>query len=588
MGIVDLVSRYVDLKKQGRNFKGLCPFHSEKTPSFVVSPEKGLAYCFGCNQGGDIFSFLQLVESVDFVETVKRLADMVGVTLPENKAAFKVDVKQKDEKEKIAWLNQFAVDHYAKNLFLGKYNNVLEYVRDRGLTDELIMKFRLGYAPQERADLLNDLPEKVLAYPKVLEESGLFSFKVGGSEMYDRFRHRLMIPISDDRGRVVAFGGRVMDPNDQPKYLNSPETVLYNKSKTLYGLDLAKDSIRKHKSVIVVEGYFDVMAFHAVGHENVVATCGTALTEGQLRLISRFAETVCFAFDNDNAGRAALIRGVEVALPFELNLRVLDFEGKDAADMLLEDRDKLSLLAKNQGISFLDWIIDYESKQVPLMDKRLDPEYLKYFIDTYLKLVVGVGSSVLKDVYIRKFAQFLGTDPRIIYDELRQIIESRRVTHEKKVVKEPLNEAKDFVFSLSSEDLFWGYLFIEPSLFAEIWQQFLDLGPFLRIKQVYKAIIDFYNSDRNWDDLRLENLDIDADCKAYLQKIILYLELKESDVSTKSHLQAEVKLLTEKLLREVRNIRLSQLKERIKQAELTGDQQQLKELLTEYSQHLIS
>ncbi|MEE9441463.1 MAG: DNA primase [candidate division Zixibacteria bacterium] len=304
--IAEVLSGYLPLKKRGRNFMALCPFHDEKTPSFSVSPEKQIFHCFGCGKGGNVFTFLMEHENLSFIEAIKLLADRYGVVLPKYE-------KEKDTRtERLLYANQTAAEYFQSNLSDSRYKQKIEnYLYDvRGLEKSTIDKFQIGLATDDWQGLV-DYARKKDIKPEELAEAGLASKSDKTGEYYDRFRIRLMIPIFDITGKIVAFGGRALKKGESAKYINSPETPLYNKSFILYGLNFAKQAIRESGSAILVEGYFDLIALHQAGIENVIAVSGTSFTPQQARLIHRYASKAYIFFDADVAGRSAALRSIE-------------------------------------------------------------------------------------------------------------------------------------------------------------------------------------------------------------------------------------------------------------------------------------
>jgi DNA primase len=309
--IVELISGYVPLKKAGRNYKGLCPFHAEKTPSFVVFPETQTWHCFGaCGIGGDVFRFIMQREGMDFSEALRELAQRAGVSLspptPRSEAADK-------QRERLLDIHAVAAQYFHHLLRQSEEgSSAREYLATRGINSETIERFQLGYALNTWEGLKSHLTSR--GYTEAdLVDAGLLVKKEETGSSYDRFRNRLVIPIRDRQGRVIAFGARALDPNDVPKYLNSPQTSLFDKSGTLFGLDLAKKAIRSHDQVVIVEGYMDVFSAHQHGHTNVVAGMGTALTETQLKLLKRLSKNFVLALDSDTAGDTATLRGISLA-----------------------------------------------------------------------------------------------------------------------------------------------------------------------------------------------------------------------------------------------------------------------------------
>ncbi len=308
--IVDIVSDYVRLKKRGSNFVGLCPFHTEKTPSFNVNPALNIYKCFGCGVGGDVFSFVSEVEHLSFPETVRLLADRVGILIPEENELS----EESSESESVYFALRFAARHFFQRLIDESTGKVArDYLSDRGLTADTVKTFGVGYAEPGWDNLLvRATSEKI--DPDILEKAGLIIRRKEGEGYYDRYRNRVIFPIVSHVGKVLGFGGRVLDPEDEPKYINSPETLVYSKSRVLFGLYHARQEIRKKEEVVLVEGYTDVISLHQCGIRHAVATCGTALTSDQIRLLSRYARYVVLLYDADTAGIRAAFKAIDLIL----------------------------------------------------------------------------------------------------------------------------------------------------------------------------------------------------------------------------------------------------------------------------------
>jgi len=308
LDIVEVISAYVPLKKAGRNYKGLCPFHVEKTPSFVVFPDSDGWHCFGaCSTGGDIFSFIMKKENLDFGEALRLLADKAGVPLEERRPE---QAEKESRLDKLRDLNAVTASFFNHHFVASSQAGAArDYVESRGLNDDTIERFEIGYALDEWDALLGYLKKKGYSEEVILEAGLIIERESGG--YYDRFRNRLVIPIRDRRGRVIGFGARALD-DSLPKYLNSPQTPLFDKSSVLFGLDKALRAIRSRNEVIIVEGYMDVLTAHQYGIDNVIASMGTALTEKQLRELSRSTSRFILALDSDAAGDQATLRGLHL------------------------------------------------------------------------------------------------------------------------------------------------------------------------------------------------------------------------------------------------------------------------------------
>ncbi len=324
LDIVDVIQRHVVLKKTGRSYTGKCPFHNDKSPSMNVSREKGIFKCFACGVGGDSLTFLMKIENKTFGELIRDLAQEQGIDIQyEGQQAETVQI-QRDARQKILALNESASQWFALQLQTAAAQEVRQYLSKR-YTDtqqcqQAIQAFHLGYALPGWENLTPYLKSQfdfVQANPDLLNTAGLASTRDHGQGQYDRFRHRLIIPIHDEKGQVVAFGGRALSDEDKPKYLNSPETLLYKKSQILYGFHQAKDSIRQSRSAIIMEGYFDVITAHLHGITEAVGSCGTAMTDSHLKLLTRFgAQTVYLAFDSDEAGLKAALSAIQLIEPY--------------------------------------------------------------------------------------------------------------------------------------------------------------------------------------------------------------------------------------------------------------------------------
>ena len=304
--IVDVISQYVHLKRSGRNFFGLCPFHNEKSPSFSVSPDKQIFHCFGCGVGGNVFTFLSRIEGINFVEAVQTLAERANIQLPifENNA----DAAKEALKAKVYKVNEFTATYYHENLYKQSAKIAQEYVKQRKLSNETLKSFRIGFSGKFD-ELYQALKKEGFEDAEILE-SGLVNRNDNGRYI-DRYRNRLMFPICDARGRVIAFGGRVLD-DSKPKYINSPENIVFSKGRNLFGLNVAKKSPDIKKRLLIVEGYMDVISLHQRGIKNVVAPLGTALTQQQGWLLRKTSEQIILSFDSDEAGLKAKIRAVDI------------------------------------------------------------------------------------------------------------------------------------------------------------------------------------------------------------------------------------------------------------------------------------
>ncbi len=396
--IVDVINDYVQLRKQGRNYIGLCPFHGEKTPSFSVSSEKQLFHCFGCGVGGNVYSFIMQLEGYTFIEAVKSLAERVKIDLPE--VVSNTDRKQHENG--VTEAHSLAIKFYQHILFQTEYGRKgLEYLKKRGFTKELIETFQIGYAP-ENWDSLSKFLEKRQFNQKLLQETGLFSTREFDGKIFDRFRNRIMFPIWDNQGKPIAFGGRSLG-DERPKYLNSPETKFFHKSKTIYGLHLARPVIRKKNEAILFEGYIDVIAAWGAGIKNGVATLGTALTEEQAKIIRRNAETVIICYDSDDAGTQAAFKAASILQGVGCFIRVAMLpDGLDPDDFIQKfgmERFKIEVIGAS--LTLMAFKIRYLRRNRNLQDEG---ERMRY-IEDVLTEISKLPKAVERDHYIRQLSE---------------------------------------------------------------------------------------------------------------------------------------------------------------------------------------
>jgi len=406
LGIVDVVSEYLKLEKAGSNFKAKCPFHHEKTPSFFVSPTRNTYYCFGCGEKGDIFSFVERFEGVDFRTSLKQLAEKAGVEIVYEKQ------EDKEEKQTLFTLLEEATKFFESTLENQK--NAKAYLLKRKLDDEFKEWFRVGYARDEWSALHDYLKERGYTDDDLLK-AGLI--KKGEKGMYDTFRRRIMFPLNDTVGRVVGFSGRIF-PNDDKiaKYLNSPETELYNKSKVLYGFDKAKLSIRKSNFSILVEGQMDVLMSHQAGFRNTVALSGTALTPHQITMLKRLSNNIVLAFDADKAGIASAGRSAEMALASGMDVKVARIpEGVDPADLVKDDPKKLKEAIRN-SVHIITFYL--ETLQRTNEDKR---KFNKAVESTVLPFVARIESKIDQMHFISEVARKLGVPTEAVSEEVTKI-----------------------------------------------------------------------------------------------------------------------------------------------------------------------
>lgn len=486
LAVEDVVAPYVQLKRSGKYLKACCPFHQEKTPSFYVSPERQLAYCFSCQKGGDIFQFIQDIEGVDFKGALELLAEKAHVDLPKfSGGAPKIS---KDEKERLRSAHEDASKFFVQKLLeKGDAEKVFAYLLGRGMHEATIKMFDVGFAPDGRDLLYRTLLEKKHEKNDLLRSTLVLARDSNGQDIVDRFRLRLMFPIHDVQGDSIAFGGRALKKGEQPKYLNSAEHELYHKGSVLYNLNRAKPFVKEEDLAVFVEGYFDVMASWQAGVKNVVATSGTALTEEQFKLIKRFTKRVALAFDSDSAGQDALLRAVLTAQPLGLELYVVQIpEGKDTADAVKQD-PQLWVDAVSARVPYLDFYFDKYQKAFDLSTSLGKTS----FTDQFLELLRGVEHPVERDHYLKRLSKEVGTPVEMLYDYIKQVKAAQRRSHAKM-------EAIPLVKLSHKERLvyyFLGLLLTYPGLFFDLWKELDGFSRFVENAQKLDLIKPYYRLD---------------------------------------------------------------------------------------------
>ena len=409
--IVDVISQYVRLKRSGRNYFGLCPFHNEKSPSFSVSPEKQIFHCFGCGVGGNVFTFLTKIEGINFVEAVQLLAERANIQLPtlENN----MDSAKEALKAKVYKVNEFTANYYHENLYKPESKIAQEYVKKRKLSNETLKSFQIGFSGKFD-ELYRELKKQGFEDREILE-SGLVNKNERG-QFIDRYRNRLMFPICDARGRVIAFGGRVLD-DSKPKYINSPENVVYSKGRHLYGLNVAKKYDIK-KRLLIVEGYMDVISLHQRDIHNVVASLGTALTQQQGYLLRNHTEQIILSYDSDEAGQTAKVRAMEILQNMGCDIRVLQMEGaKDPDEYVIKYGNARFQNLVDKAISVIEFKVKILRQSLNLENTN---DKIK-FLNEIAKLISKIDNSMEREVYIEKIAKEYDVSKEAIYAEVNKL-----------------------------------------------------------------------------------------------------------------------------------------------------------------------
>jgi DNA primase len=424
--ISEVVSDFVSLKRSGSNLTGLCPFHDEKTPSFFVSPSKGIFKCFGCGKAGNPISFVMEHEKYTYPEALRYLAKKYGIPIEET-VETEQQIAERTEKESIYLVTEFALKFFKKQLWEtdeGKSVG-LSYFRERGFNDSVIEKFELGYSPNAWDALTKAALEN--GYSKeVLEKSGLSTSK--NDKMFDRFRGRVIFPIYNQSGKVIGFGGRTLSTDkNQAKYLNSPETLIYNKSSTLYGLNIAKHAIVANDMCYLVEGYTDVLSMYQSGIQNVVASSGTSLTTDQIRLIKRYSQNVTVMYDGDDAGIKASFRGIDMILEQGLNVKVLLFpNGEDPDSFAKNKRDEeIKEYIKSNIQDFIAFKMDLLMTDVNANDPIKKVSLLKEFINS----IAVIPDRLTRLAYVQLVAEKMQIDDRVVMSEVNKALNKKILRH---------------------------------------------------------------------------------------------------------------------------------------------------------------
>lgn len=456
LDIVEVVQDYVHLKKAGKDYKACCPFHNERTPSFFVSPAKGIFKCFGCGKGGDAVTFLIEIEGISYVQALRQLAQKYKIDIPENSTQKDIEneFQKQNETDSLYIVLNFAKNFYQEQLFYTDEGKVigLSYLKERGFNEQTIKTFELGYATGEWDAFYRTAVRKGYT-PNILEKAGLIQKKESREEYYDRFRERIIFPIHSLSGKVVAFGARTLKKDKEtPKYLNSPETLLYQKSKALYGLFQAKKAILQKDECLLVEGYADVVSLHQAGIQNVVASSGTSLTVEQVRLIRRFTNHVVILYDGDEAGLQAALRGVDVALEEGLSVKVVQ---------LPKDEDPDSFVRKHGTNAMLNYIaekaqdfITFKAKFF-LKDAETDPFQQAEAIREVVSSIIKVPDVFQRSLFFKETSILFGVEEEYLVQYANRLLYKDLKNKNSQEQQESLFEEKDKLEILAWHDIFY-------------------------------------------------------------------------------------------------------------------------------------
>lgn len=566
--IVEYIGKYVPLKQSGRNFKGCCPFHNEKTASFMVSPEKQIFHCFGCGKGGDIFSFTEEIEGVDFPTALRQMAEKAGVKLPDRGNV------RKEPTDRLFEINEQACELYEKELWSDANKKVLKYLTDRGMDEETVRTFRLGFAPASGTLIIAELG--AIGYEdEDLLKAGIAKERNG--KTLDQFFNRITFPIMNASGRVVGFTARVLD-DSLPKYVNTPETAIYHKSQILFGFDKAKEQIRKQNHVIVVEGQMDAIFSYQAGVKNVVASSGTALTEAHLDLIKRFTKNIKMSFDVDMAGQNATRRAIELAWERDFNIKVIVVpEGKDPADLVKSDPKKW-VEACRKAKYVVDYIFDstFEKYNITnILDKKQATREL-------LATIKKLPDPVERDHYLGLLATRIGVTPAALEAALAKVksvppkdVKATRQEAEK--IKSP---------TLSREEYTLSILLLTPKYYGMFFNK-LDTSDFHdeKVRTLVGSIHEYIDTNDSFEIAKwLKKLDTED--TNYINKLQL---LAENEFASTSDDEIDGELYNAVMRLKHENILLekSALGEKMEVAQRDNDQKKMLELMAELQKIII-
>ncbi len=562
LDIVEIISNYIDLNKSGSNFKARCPFHNEKTASFMVSREKQIFHCFGCDKGGDVISFIQEYEGVSFKEALKILAEKANIVLPEYSG------ERKENYSRIYEINKLATEFYQKKILENKVTSkkVLEYLANRKISKESINKWQLGLSGENWDELYNFLINKKYNKEEILK-AGLILKKRDGSGYLDRFRKRLMFPIFDTQGRIVAFTSRTLSGiayNEEDiggKYINSPQTVVFDKSKILYGWHLSKDAIRKKKYVIVVEGNMDVIAASQTKANNAIAVSGTSLTIDQIKLIKRYTDNIIFAFDGDNAGSRAVFRGISLGWQEEMNLKVLLLpKGKDPADVI-RGNDNNWYNALKKSIPVMDYYFQRILSGVDL--SRSD--HKKIAVQKILPIIKFLKNNIEQIHYLKILSNKLDIPLNILEKDLNEaesFLDNKK--HNNSIYNNKKNKINRSIVEKILSIAFYKKDFLEI-LIADIKLNMI-MDPW---RGLYEKVIIYYTKHQDLDNF-IDKEELSEEEKKIWIELSLLGEKDNANLNI-DELKKNWILLIKKLKTDYFNNKREELIQKLKQSELSNN-----------------
>jgi DNA primase len=572
--IVEVVGAYVPLRKAGRNFKAPCPFHHEKTPSFVVNPHKQIFHCFGCGVGGNVLSFLMQQERFNFPEAVRQLAARYGVSMKEETPG---SAEQKNLSDKLKEINALAVKYFQQNLLSSRRpdaSQARQYLKNRGVDLEAVKAFNIGFALDEWDGIIQFLGRQNVSLGS-MEQAGLIIPRVNSQGYYDRFRNRVIFPIIDVRDQCLAFGARTLAVDETAKYINSPETAVYSKGHVVFGLSQAKESIAQQDEVIIVEGYLDCITPHRYGIKNVVAACGTALSVDQIRLLKRYTDNVIMLFDGDSAGQGAILRSLDLLIEEQMHVRVAQLaEGEDPDSFIRRFGREEFLVRINSAESLFDFKLKSLLKRWPVNSIETRAKISEEMLATVDKF----QNAIIKSEYLKKLAQRLAVSPEALLQQLKK----RQTSAGKFNAEQPDRK----VFPVSS------LLDIRP-VERDILRLLLEEKSFIPLTQQEVELTDFYNEPIRSLVAKIFEL-FSMDCEISTTRLMSCLE-DQSVIQVLTALTTEDYIIVgdkNRILRDcIRRIQEDRLKrnrqdllKQMEEAQLSGDGFKMENLTQQFNQ----
>jgi DNA primase len=574
--IVEVIARYIPLKNIGRNFKALCPFHHEKTPSFVISADKQIFHCFGCGVGGNVVTFVMKQERLEFPEAVRMLAERAGIPIPtENDAAIRAATQTRQQYYKI---HNLALNFYHQNLLSDASQATkaaIEYLKGRGVTLEMVKKFQIGFALDKWDGLLKFL-QKEGQNIEAMEKTGLIiANKKDG--YYDRFRNRVIFPIFDSKSQCIAFGGRTMDPNDGAKYVNSTESPIYRKGQHLYGFNWAKEAVSRKDAVLVVEGYLDFIMPFEGGVENIVASCGTALTVDQIRLINRYTKNIIMLFDADPAGEAAMIRSFDLIIEEGLQVKVVRLSEKEDPDSFIR---KFGIEKFKERVEAAESLFDFKLKYLMGKHNYQTIEGRAKISEEMLVTINKIENAIVKSEYLKRLAGALGIAEDALNVELQKIAKQAQSGFAPAATATPTQNENNNAETIRPVERELLKLMLEENELIPLTRQEVALSDFKNepVRRVLQKIFDMHEQGQ---EANLTNLMSSVEDQQVLQTISALMLSGETMLGDKKRIYGDcIQRLKEERLRSRRR----DLMEQMHMAKNTGDSKKLDELTQEFNQ----